>query len=251
MNTFGSLFAGIGGIDLGLERAGWQCKWQVEIDPYAQYVLDKHWPDIPTLPDVKDFPPDEGQWDVDLIAAGFPCQDISVAGGSHQKGLDGDRSGLYAEVIRICNLLRPRWLVLENVSALLTRGLGRIYTDLAQIGLPEGPPHFTYMEHHCIPANSVGAPHQRDRIFIIANANGERLQRHGELGHPRQICTQETLGLCRSEAGQGQWGTESNVDRMGHGFPNRVDRIKALGNSVVPQVAEYLGRSIMEYDHAD
>ena len=110
--TFGSLFAGIGGFDLGFERAGMVCKWQVEIDDYANRVLAKHWPDMRRWPDVRTWPqPDTER--VDVICGGFPCQDISYAG--QGAGLDGDRSGLFFEAVRVVRELRPRVVVLENV----------------------------------------------------------------------------------------------------------------------------------------
>ena len=150
--TFGSLFAGIGGMDLGLERAGMTCEWQVEIDPYARRVLAKHWPSVRRWDDVRTFPPmanaepnerDEStiggsigtgeekgrvlepqrcadSWSVDLICGGFPCQDISYAGKG--AGLAGERSGLWYEFARVVRVLRPRFVLVENVSALLTRG---------------------------------------------------------------------------------------------------------------------------------
>ena len=118
--TFGSLFAGIGGFDLGLERAGMRCEWQVEIDPYARAVLAKHWPEVRRWEDVRTFPPKEGEWGVDVICGGFPCQDISVAGKG--VGLAGARSGLWYEFARIIGEIRPRFVIVENVAALLTRG---------------------------------------------------------------------------------------------------------------------------------
>src|SRR5687767_562507 len=111
--TFGSLFAGIGGFDLGFERAGMRCEWQVEIDPYCRRVLAKHWPDVRRWDDVRTFPPD-GDWGVDVICGGFPCQDISAAG--KQAGIEGERSGLWGEYERIIRVLRPRIVVVENVA---------------------------------------------------------------------------------------------------------------------------------------
>jgi site-specific DNA-cytosine methylase len=121
--TFGSLFAGIGGMDLGLERAGLTCRWQVEIDPYCRKVLAKHWPDVPKLEDVRDAGAHNLQ-PVGLIAGGFPCQDISNAG--KRAGIDGERSGLWSEYARIIRELRPRYVLVENVSALLARGFERV-----------------------------------------------------------------------------------------------------------------------------
>lgn len=157
--TFGSLFAGIGGIDLGFERAGMRCVWQVEIDDYASRVLAKHWPTVRRWPDVRTWPQADTQW-VDVIAAGFPCQDISYAGTG--EGLDGSRSGLFYEVARIVRTLGPRIVVLENVAALLTRGMGDVLGTLAAIGYDA--------QWHCIPAAAIGAPHIRDRAFIVAHA---------------------------------------------------------------------------------
>lgn len=169
---FGELFAGIGGIGLGLENTGeFEVAWQVEKDPYALRVLEKHWPDVPRHDDVCTFPKAEGNWDVDLITGGFPCQDISLAGKG--AGLEGARSGLFYEGIRIINTLRPRWVLLENVSALLIRGLDGVLGELAQIGYDA--------EWHCLPTGAVfGAPHRRDRIFILAHTHDSR---SGASGH--------------------------------------------------------------------
>ena len=158
--TFGSLFAGIGGFDLGFERAGMVCKWQVEIDDYANRVLAKHWPNVHRERDIRT----AGRHNlesVDVICGGFPCQDISYAGAG--AGLDGARSGLFFEAVRVVRELRPRIVVLENVAALLTRGLDRVLGTLAEIGYDA--------EWHCIPAAAVGAPHIRDRVFVLAYSN--------------------------------------------------------------------------------
>jgi DNA-cytosine methyltransferase len=151
-------------MDLGLERAGMTCKWQVEIDDYATKVLEKHWPDVPKYRDICEFPPAEGVEPVDLICGGFPCQDISYAGKG--AGLDGERSGLFYELVRVVSEVGPRFVLLENVSALLTRGLDDVLGTLASIGYDA--------EWHCIQAADVGAPHIRDRIFIVASSNTER-----------------------------------------------------------------------------
>jgi DNA (cytosine-5)-methyltransferase 1 len=158
--TFGSLFAGIGGFDLGFERAGMVCKWQVEINDYANRVLAKHWPHVHRERDIRT----AGRHNlepVDVICGGFPCQDISYAG--QGAGLDGERSGLFFEAVRVVRELRPRIVVLENVAALLTRGLDRVLGTLAEIGYDA--------EWHCIPAAAVGAPHIRDRVFVIGTLN--------------------------------------------------------------------------------
>jgi len=156
MLTIGSLFSGIGGLDLGLEAAGLgPVVWQCEVDPWCRRVLAHHWPEATRYDDVQtltDPPP------VDLIAGGFPCQDLSYAGKG--AGLDGERSGLWLEFARIIRLARPRWVVVENVSALLARGLGIVLSDLAEIGYDA--------VWDCIPAQAVGAPHRRDRLFVVA-----------------------------------------------------------------------------------
>lgn len=195
MYTFGSLFAGIGGIDLGFERAGLECKWQVEIDDYATKVLEKHWPDVSRWRDVKTFPPDaDNNWSVDVIAGGFPCQDISTAGKG--AGINGERSGLFFEIIRLAGQLRPRAIVLENVSALLVRGMGTVLAELAKVGYDA--------EWHCIPAAAVGAPHRRDRVFVIAckknvaDSSSERQSRqrlHGGRFSQRRIKMGKQIGL--------------------------------------------------------
>ena len=161
--TFGSLFSGVGGLDLGFERAGMQCRWQVEIDPYAQKVLAKHWPDVGRWDDVRTFPPAPAEdWRVDGLIGGFPCQDVSNAG--RRAGIGGERSGLWREFARIIRILRPRFVVLENVSALLARGIGAVLGDLAACGLDA--------EWQVLPAAAFGAPHVRERLFVVAYASG-------------------------------------------------------------------------------
>ena len=173
MLKVGELFAGIGGIGLGLEMTGgFEVEWQVENNEYAQKVLAKHWPEVQRFNDVREFPPsDQNNYYVDLIAGGFPCQDISVAGKG--EGLEGDRSGLFYEVVRIAERLKPKYLLLENVAALLVRGMGDVLKELAEIGYDA--------EWHCIPAAAVGAPHRRDRVFIIGYANSDHESTVGEV----------------------------------------------------------------------
>ena len=288
--TFGSLFAGIGGFDLGLERAGMVCKWQVEIDPYARAVLDKHWPEVPKHDDVRTFPP-QGEWSVDVICGGFPCQDISVAGKG--AGLAGARSGLWYEYARIIGELRPRYVIVENVAALLTRGADVVLGTLASLGYDA--------EWHVIPASAVGAPHRRDRLWIIAfrNSDSEReadvpdafsvadaMRRDGAAGSPAMAGRRLHAGGgqrncgpgCAGQAGKGAcdvadadnagrikqrrpepipaeqlaaqcggwWLTEPDVGRVAHGVPARVDRLRCLGNAVVPQIVEVIGRAILK-----
>ncbi len=159
--TIGSLFSGIGGLELGLERAGLgPVLWQCEIDPYCRAVLAKHWPDATRYPDVRRLRGAE-LFPVDVVCGGFPCQDISQAnpGGA---GLDGDRSGLWFEFLRIIDEHRPRAVVVENVGRLLRRGLDVVATGLDDLGYR--------VEFARIRAADVGAPHLRERLFIVADA---------------------------------------------------------------------------------
>ena len=156
--TLGSLFAGIGGIDLGFERAGFKTVWQVEQNEYCRKVLGRHFPDADrSVTDVRD----AGRHNlkpVDVIAGGFPCQDISSAG--LRTGINGERSGLWSEYARIIGELRPRFVLVENVAALLGRGIGRVVGDLATLGYDA--------EWEVVSAADVGAPHLRERVWILA-----------------------------------------------------------------------------------
>ena len=164
--TVGSLFAGIGGFDLAARRVGWRTAWYSEIEPYACRVMQKHFPDAVNLGDIRHIshPPA-----VDVLCGGFPCQDISTAGKG--AGITGARSGLWKEYARIIEEVRPQYVVIENVSALLTRGLDVVLYDLAALGYDA--------EWHAIPAAYVGAPHRRDRIWIMAYPNGQRYDARG------------------------------------------------------------------------
>jgi DNA (cytosine-5)-methyltransferase 1 len=239
---FGSMFSGIGGIDLGLERAGMTCGWQIEIDDYCRRVLAKHWPAVPRWDDVRTFPP--GDWPaedlkVDVIAAGFPCQDISLAGKG--AGLEGDRSGLFYEIIRVAGIIGPRFILLENVTALLSREMGTVLGCLASLGFDA--------EWHCVSAAAVGARHRRDRVFIVAGAppvpNAERVERTQHGDDPGVRRPRESIQTRRETSWRDHWATEPNVDRVADGIPNRVDRLGGLGNAVVPAVAEFIARTML------
>jgi len=162
------LFSGIGGFSLGLERTGgFETVAFCEIDPFCRRVLAKHWPNVRQYTDVRNLSADTLRSDgiaVDAIAGGFPCQDISLAGAG--AGLEGERSGLWSEYARLVRELRPQFVFVENVAALLGRGLDRVLGDLAALGYDA--------EWHCIPAGRLGAPHERDRIWIIAYADSGR-----------------------------------------------------------------------------
>jgi DNA (cytosine-5)-methyltransferase 1 len=232
--TFGSLFAGIGGFDLGFERAGMVCKWQVEIDPYCQRVLAKHWPNVRRHDDVRTWPQSDTER-VDVICGGFPCQDISNAG--KRAGIDGDRSGLWFDYARIVRHLRPRIVVVENVSALLIRGIDRVLGDLAACGYDA--------EWECVPASILGAPHRRDRVFVVAYDASVDDSRRNQGNGTAEAGRNEDRGLVFSEVPERPRYTEPDLDRVVGRFPRGVDRLRCLGNCVVPRVAEWVGGRIV------
>ncbi len=208
------------------------CKWQVEIDPYATKVLEKHWPDVARFRDVRDCGRHNLET-VDLICGGFPCQGVSNAG--HKRGIDGDeRSGLWSEFHRIVGVLRPRYVIVENVTAIVSRGLRRVLGDLAACGYDA--------EWGCLPAAAFGAPHERKRIFIVAYPNGE----HGSEGlvffegYARTL-----LETCDRQRARLWAEAPAYPTGMANGIPHRVDRLRCLGNAVVPQIAQWLGGRII------
>ena len=167
------LFSGIGGFSLGLERAGFRTVAFCEVDPWCRQLLAKHWPKVPIHDDVRTLDAATlrrmGIKRIDAICGGFPCQDISTAGKG--AGLDGERSGLWREYARLIGELRPSYAIVENVGALRGRGLARVLGDFAALGYDA--------EWHAIPAAAVGAPHLRDRVWIVgtlADSNGQRLR---------------------------------------------------------------------------
>jgi DNA (cytosine-5)-methyltransferase 1 len=260
--TFGSLFTGIGGMDAGLERAGFRCQWQVEIDPFCQKVLTKRWPDVRRYGDIQKLSGEDLQ-SVDLVAGGFPCQDVSLAG--YREGMDGERSGLWSEMLRIVRTIRPAFVLVENVAGLLVPNPGepapiaRVLGDLAQIGFDA--------EWECIPAASVGAPHIRNRVFLLAYAASQ----HREV--LRGATTHAGTGLGLVPQGDewpetewsadrklvdlvpgihpgtpaDWWRAQSRMARSAHGVSDWMDRCAGLGNAVVPQITEWLGGRIKNY----
>ncbi len=222
----GSLFSGIGGLELGLERAGvGTVAWQCEADPYCRRVLAKHWPGVPIFDDVRALtdPPD-----CEVLCGGWPCQDISEIG--RGIGIAGERSGLFFEFMRIVCLVRPQLVVMENVPALTVRGLGAVLSELATSGLDA--------QWGCLSAAGVGAPHLRRRIFIVAYPKRHRLEgfNNGRTETPPAF----------GRAWHCWWEAEPGVGRVANGVSGRVDRLRALGNAVVPQVAEQVGRIALE-----
>ena len=282
------LFSGIGGFSLGLERTGgFETVAFCEIEPFCRKVLAKHWPDVRQYDDVRTLSADTLRGDgisVDVICGGFPCQDISVAG--RNAGIDGERSGLWVEYARLIGELRPKFVIVENVSALLGRGIDRVLGDLAALGFDA--------EWHCIPAGAVGAPHIRDRVWIVAYSDsddvgrqqvsgtirgsassgqnqaegpdGERYRRgSGDSGQAPNVADADTSG--RSDISWGQtlskrswlraigdtsgWQPEPAVGRVVDGLSRDMARwrkrsVEALGNAVVPLIPELIGRAILE-----
>ncbi len=232
------LFSGIGGFSLGLERAGMQTVAFCEVDPFCRRVLAKHWPNVPVYDDVRTLTADRLRADgiaVDVICGGFPCQDISWAGAG--SGLDGERSGLWAEYSRLVGELRPSFVVVENSAALLARGLGRILGDLAAIGYDA--------EWDCIPAAAIGAPHERDRVWLVAYPN--TLDGVPWLGVLADYQAQILATKDRNSASV--WlAPPAMPPRVGDGsadWLDRRERTEVIGNSVVPQIPELIGRAIM------
>ena len=285
------LFSGIGGFALGLQRTGgFKTIGFCDFDAKTHPVLKKNFPGVPIYDDVRTLKgADIGT--VDIVTGGFPCQDLSVAGKG--AGLKGERSGLWYEMHRIIKETRPKWVIAENVAVLRSRGLDEVLGSLAEIGYDA--------EWHCIPACSVGAPHRRDRIWIVAYPNGsvatnggqcqdsqgEGNSRGTEQGRSgpddRQGCIRSSgssaenalaytssegwegrlhrwanpkrkgqlgyLGCCSTVDGQPTedwWTSEPSVGRVADGVPNRVDRLKQLGNALVPQIVTIIGSAILE-----
>lgn len=237
--TFGSLFAGIGGFDLGFERAGMVCKWQVEIDPFCQKVLAKHWPHVRRHDDVRTFPPTDAEdWRIDVICGGFPCQDISDAG--LRAGIEGKQSGLWTEFARVIRALRPRFVAVENVAALLGRGMERVLGDLATNGFDA--------EWEVLPACAFGAPHSRERVFLVAYAASQpQLHESKREGHERLGAVLDAGAMRPVRHSYGWPATPAtSLCRWTDGIPDRVERSRVLGNAVVPQVAQWIGERIVQ-----
>jgi DNA (cytosine-5)-methyltransferase 1 len=245
MIRIGSAFSGIGGFELGLERAIPNSKtvWQIEQNPFCQKILRKHWPDAKIYDDVREVGAHNLE-PVDIFCAGFPCQDISVAGKG--EGLDGKKSGLWWECFRIISELRPRIIVLENVSAVTFRGGREVVGSLASIGYDT--------EWQVISARMFGAPHIRRRWFLVGHASDTNSERSKEQSFDTISMEQERQPECGSSQSNrtykgNYWqrhAPESPVCRVDDGIPNRMDRLRALGNAIVPQCSEYIGRCIVQ-----
>jgi DNA (cytosine-5)-methyltransferase 1 len=277
--TVGSLFSGIGGLDLGLERAGMKVIWNSEIDEFACRVLKKHWPAVPNLGNIKevDFKNVERP---DVICGGYPCQPFSNAG--NRQG-EADPRHLFPWVLDAVRILRPDYVVLENVRGHLSMGGVSVIGSLTGIGYDS--------EWRVISAASMGAPHRRDRVFIVAyperkmaDTNNERPFHRGievdtntaglnaqyepsgsgstmadsdgvELGldGTKRVTTKASRGRIyyreRQETyvGGEWWKVEPDLGRVAYGVPSRVDRLRGLGNAVVPQIAELIGEMVVSH----
>ncbi len=236
-----SLFSGIGGIDLAAEWAGFESAIMVERDPYCQQVLKKNFPTTQIFDDVTTFNGFELRGTIDLISAGFPCQPHSLAG---KRKASGDERDLWKEVVRILGEVQPRWFLGENVPGLLSsesgRFFGRVVNDLAKVGYRMGWAMYG--------AKDVGAVHRRNRVFIVAysqskSSNGSRIESQFNSNSPAP----KSGGRTWQRISGGNWRewdttpilyetrTESRVRGKNDGIPHRVDRLKCLGNAVVPQ----------------
>jgi DNA (cytosine-5)-methyltransferase 1 len=216
--TVGSLFSGIGGMDLGLERAGMTISWQVEIDDYARRVLTKHWPSVPKYGDIRTI-----DWGtvprVDLLCGGFPCQPFSTASRGRRTAVS-----LWPEMFRAIKAIWPNWVLIENVAGAARLVFPQVAADLESIGYSVTPP----LE---IPACAVGFDHWRPRYWLLAHTY--------ENGKP---------GMSEYEQVAKLPGYDSQLSGVGtaNGISYELDRLRGLGNAVVPQIVEALGRMILE-----
>ena len=271
------LFSGIGGFSLGLERAGFETVAFCEIDKYCQKVIKKFW-DKKIYNDVKEITKQKLKSDgiefPEIITGGFPCQPFSIAGA--RKGTDDNRH-LWPEMFRIIKEFKPRWVIGENVRGIINIQDGMVFENVCTDLEGEG----YEVRAFNIPAAAVGAPHKRERIWIVANARrsirGEQSSRNKEsarsrtyektewpcdtskiggsskrtetladTGSRRHLLQKEQVSTRRdSVKHQSWWETEPNVGRVADGLPGRIYRLRALGNSIVPQIAEEIGKAIM------
>lgn len=242
------LFSGIGGFSLGLERAGFETVAFCEPNPFCQAILKKHWPTVPVYEDVRELSAERLANDgiaFDAICGGFPCQDISEANTSGA-GLDGARSGLWFQFARLIGELRPAYAIVENTAALFGRGLDRVLGSLASLGCDA--------EWHGIPASAIGAPHDRDRIWIVAYpAPPERrpLLEQGDLARAHGLFAERpedaggVAGL-PSPSWSSPWREAADAFRgMDDGVPIGLGGFNAVANAVVPQIPELIGRAIL------
>lgn len=237
--TVGSLFAGIGGFDLGFERAGFEIVWQVEIDEYCRRVLERHFPRAERFGDIRECGIANLR-PVSILCGGFPCQDISTAG--QRAGINGEKSGLWKEMLRVIRELRPEYVIVENVSALLFRGMETVLGDLADSGYDA--------EWDRIPACAIGAPHIRERIWIVAYPHSDRERcilggfcEHSSHDESPNESLSQFAALAKSEW---NWSAQPCMAGVADGVPEYMDRYAHLGNAVVPQIAQWIAERIKQ-----
>jgi DNA (cytosine-5)-methyltransferase 1 len=262
--THGSLFTGIGGIDLGLEWAGFETAWMVEKDAFCNKVLAKRWPNVPRFPDVRSVGKHNLQ-PVDLVSGGFPCQDLSRAAGGKKRGLH-NRSGLWFEYARIVRELRPRWVLVENVPNLRDNGADTVLSDLEGAGYSCWP--------SVVGVEAFGAPFKRERVFILAHDNShddsDLHQRLGEgmggrplppdvQGKVEEACEnwrhwvhELGAGNAGQVGGAGEPEPAAYARGLGaiHGIPYWLYRLRALGNSCTPVIPALIGSFIQGYEQS-
>ncbi len=230
----GSLFSGIGGLELGLERAGvGRVAWQVEIDPNRRAVLAKHWPDAERYSDVRTFIHKRERSEVEVICGGFPCQDLSDASRGRGGGIEGSKSGLWREYVRIIDEFRPVVVVVENVAGAATRKwLPSVRGALHVLGYRTRALR--------VDARDVGAPHARARVFVVGYADAQAQS-------ARAVDAEMARVRSFTDLARHWWEPVAGRLRVANGFPERMDiaRLEMLGDSVVPQCAEVVGRVIV------
>ena len=219
-------FAGIGGFSYAATKlvGGYRTTQFIEIDPFCQKILKKHFPFTPIHDDIKTFTAIPGQYDV--ICGGFPCQDISVAG--RKQGItEQSRSGLFYELMRVIRMVQPKFVIMENVAAILNNGLDIVLGELSEAGYDA--------EWSIISANTLGACHRRSRWWCVAYPNSKGLQGQMFNEMEREIWSQSNSR--RLNPNWRSYVSKPILPRGSDGLSNRVDRTKSLGNSVVPACA--------------
>ena len=234
--THVDLFSGIGGFALACRWAGLETICFCERDPYCQQILVKHWPSVPIVGDIHEFD-GTAYSNVTLVTGGPPCQPVSVAG--ERRGQTDDR-WLWKEMHRVITEIRPRFVVFENVAGVRNMGLDEVLSDLEASGYATGAA--------IIPACAISAQHRRDRCWVLANSIGERQSGSGTFGHASDQAPDgegEAIKFGNGSVGQ-VWSVEPELGRVAHGIPHRMERLTALGNSIVPQLAYVLIQTLLK-----
>lgn len=232
-----SLFSGIGGLDIAAEWAGFKTVAFCERDKFCKSVLAARWPNVRIYDDVRTMRGDELPA-VELVVGGYPCQPFSYAG---KRGGHDDERHLWPEMFRLVRELAPTWVVGENVKGHVTLGLDEVLDDLEGAGYAA--------RAFVFPACAVGAPHTRERLFVVAHSSRARqlrAQQQSDGNSSAQRGGTDDAGAIRSRARWDVWSTESRPESMAYGVRGRVDRLRAYGNAVVPQQAYPIFAAIAE-----